>query len=120
MFAHFSFRLGPQQLQFWCIYVHTTYKVSTCALGSWRLVLGLLLWIRVQGRRTPYNNLVSSAPEVNEFEEELEKNNLVFPSNKKEVAMLRDKGKNRKVVAYASFQLPTHFFTKASFQRNTI
>ena len=62
-----------------------------------------------------YNNLVSSAPEVIELEEEPEKyENLAPPTNDKEVGPVKAKGKGKKV---ASSQVSTRSFTKASVER---
>jgi hypothetical protein len=68
---------------------------------------------------TLYNNLVSSIPEVIELEEKAEENNQAPPSNEKEVAQVKGKGKGRKVVGHASSQVSTCSFTKASVQRTT-
>ena len=64
-----------------------------------------------------YNILVSSALEVIELEEESKKNNLAPPSSEKEVASIKDEGKGRKIVAHASFQVFTCYFTKDSVER---
>jgi hypothetical protein len=61
-----------------------------------------------------YNTLVSSAPEVIELKAEREKHNPALPSNEKEVASIKIKGKGRKVVVHVSSQVSTHSFTKAS------
>ena len=39
-----------------------------------------------------YNNIVSFAAEVIELEKKLKEDNLVLPSNKKEVVSVKDKG----------------------------
>ena len=48
-----------------------------------------------------YNNLVSCTPEVIELEEEPEKNIPALPPTEKDVASVKGKGKDRKVVAHA-------------------
>ena len=52
-----------------------------------------------------------------ELEEEPEEDNLAPPSNEKDVASVKRKGKGRKFVPFASSQVSTHSFTKASVQR---
>ena len=60
-----------------------------------------------------YNSLASSAPEVIELVEEPEEDkNSAPPTNYKEVALVKGKGKR---VAFS--QVSTHSFTKASVQR---
>ena len=62
-----------------------------------------------------YNNLTSFAPEVIELEEEpKEYENPAHPTNDKEVAPVKAKGKGKRV---ASNQVSTRSFTKASVQR---
>ena len=66
-----------------------------------------------------YNNIVSSAPEVNKLKEEPEENNLALPSNEKEVAPVKGKGKGKKVAAHASSQVSIRSFMKTTVQRTT-
>ena len=62
-----------------------------------------------------YNNLVSSAPEDFELEDEPgEDENLAPPTNDKDVAPVKAKGKGKKV---SSSQVSTRSFSKASIQR---
>ena len=64
-----------------------------------------------------YNNLVTSAPEVIELEEEPKKENPAFQSIEKDVAPGKGKGKGRKLVPHASSQVSTRSYTKASVRR---
>ena len=62
-----------------------------------------------------YNSLASSVPKVIELEEEPEEDeNPAPPTNDKEAALVKAKGKGKRV---ASSQVSTRFFTKASVQR---
>ena len=65
-----------------------------------------------------YSNLVSSALEVIELEEEPEEHMPAPQSIEKDVAPVKDKDKGRKLVPLASSQVSTRSFTKASVQRN--
>ena len=64
-----------------------------------------------------YNNLVSSALVVIELEEDPEEDNPALPSNEKDVALVKGKGKGKKVLALTSSQVSNPSFTKASVQR---
>jgi hypothetical protein len=61
-----------------------------------------------------YINLVSSAHEVIELEEEPEEDMHAPRSIDKDVAPVKDKGKSGKVVPHASSQVSTRSYTKAS------
>ena len=63
-----------------------------------------------------YNTLVSSVREVIELVEEPEEDNPAPPSNEKDVASVKGKGKGRKVVYHASSRISTCSFTMASVQ----
>ena len=108
--------LGRCQLQFLCVHGHELAKFRHIHLvaGGWYLHCSLRFVHEVEDAL--YNSLVSSAPEVIELEEQLEEDNLPPPSNDKEVALLKSKG--RKIIAHTFSQVSTHFFTKASVQRN--
>ena len=69
--------------------------------------------------KTLYNSLASSTPEVIELIEEPEEDNQAPLSIEKEMAQVKGKGKGRKVVVHACFQVSTRSFTKASVQRTT-
>jgi hypothetical protein len=64
-----------------------------------------------------YNNLVGFVPHVIELEKELEEDNPAPPSNEKDVALVKDKGRGRQVLVHASSQVSTRSYTKTSIQR---
>ena len=115
MLACFPLKLGRCSLQSLCLYGHASCKFSTCALGGW--YLDCSRGFVPDAETKLYNNLVSSALEVIEVEDEPEEDNPTPPSNEKNVASVKGKGKGRKLVPLASSQVSTRFFTKALVQR---
>ena len=65
-----------------------------------------------------YGSLVSSSPEVIELEEDPKEDNPAPPFVEKDVAPVKGKGTDKKVLAHASSQVSTCFYTKASVQCN--
>jgi hypothetical protein len=78
--------------------------------GGWYLDCSYKFMLKVE--KNLNNILVGFALEVTKLEAEPEENNIVIPSNEKEVVSVKGKGKGRKDVAHASFQVSTCVFHK--------
>jgi len=74
-------------------------------IGGWYLDFSRGFVLEVE--EMIYNTLVSSAIEVIESKEKLEKNNPAPLSNEKDVALVKSKGKGMKVVFHAYSQVST-------------
>ena len=99
---------------FLCVQAHVACQISMRALGCIWLVLGLISWIRIQSWGTPPQHLYLLGCEVNEHEEEpVENKNPGAPTIMKDVALVKDKGKGKRMASLVS----TRSFTKASVQR---
>ena len=119
--AHPSLSL-PSFLEDWiddssnlCMYTHMQLARIPCVhlvVGGWYLDCSCGFIPDVE--KPLYNSLVCSVPKIMELEEEPEEDENLAPStNEKEVALVKDKGKSKRV---ASTQISTQSLTKASVQ----